>query len=457
MRRVVILFSLLALAPPAFADAPSDARALLSQLISIDTSNPPGHEELAVAAVARQLRAAGVAPEIVPFAPGRSSLVARYRGDGSKRPLLLLAHLDVVGAAGQPWTVPPFHLTEKDGWLYGRGVLDDKGFAAVATTVFLELVRTHAKLHRDVILALTGDEESGGAGLREILAHHRALVGDAELGLNEGGSIKLDEQGRVVSVSYQAAEKTYQSFQLTAPGLGGHASVPNDENAIYRLARALDKIHALVFPPRLGPTVREELRAMAAHSPDARAAALRRLADAKGTPPASALAIVDEYPLTRAMVRTTCTATMLSGGTRENALPVLARATLNCRLMPGDRTADVERALIQAIGDPKIAVKRLEDNGAGPEIPVGGPVRDALERVSAQLFGKRALVSASVGLGATDSRFLRQLGIHSYGIGVMPKPEELIRSPHGPDEGAPATSVATGVHFLAALVDALAR
>lgn len=384
-------------------------------------------------------------------------MVARLRGDGSKKPLLLLAHLDVVGAARQPWTVPPFRLTEKSGWLYGRGVLDDKGFAAIATTVFLELARSHARLHRDVILALTGDEESGGSGLKEILAHHRALVGDAELGLNEGGALKLDASGHVIAVVYQAAEKTYQSFDLVTHGLGGHASIPNDENAIFRLARALDKVHALTFAPDLHETMREELRAMAPHQPEPRRGALLAIANAKGAPPPAALAILDQYPLTRAMIRTTCTATLLEGGTRENALPVEARATVNCRVMPGETVASVEAALAHAIADPKVELKRLADNGAGPEIPVSGPVRDALDRVSARLFGKAAVVSPSVGLGATDSRYLRELGIHSYGIGVMAKPEELIRAPHGPDEGAPAASVATGVRFLAALVDALAR
>src|SRR3954452_17433785 len=165
MRAATVLALVLA-AHAAFADVTTtEARTLLDELVAIDTSNPPGNEEKAARHVAAKLKAAGIESTVVPFGPGRANLVARLKGDGTKKPLLLLAHLDVVGAAQQPWTMPPFQPTEKDGFLYGRGVLDDKGFAAIATSVFLELAKAKTPLHRDVILALTGDEESGGAGI----------------------------------------------------------------------------------------------------------------------------------------------------------------------------------------------------------------------------------------------------------------------------------------------------
>ena len=431
------------------------ARQILDELVAIDTTNPPGNEAAAARAMAARLERAGVKPTLVEFGPGRANVVARLRGDGSKKPLLLMAHLDVVGAANQPWTVPPFKVTEKDGWLYGRGVIDDKGWAAVATAVFLDLAQKKPKLHRDVVLALTGDEESGGAGIRYLIDHRKDLIGDVEIGLNEGGGLKLDGD-RVVSVSYQPAEKTYQSYELIARGLGGHASVPNDENAIYRLAHALDKLAAYKFPVRLTPTVRASLRAVAEHQPEPRAAALRVVAASKDPePPADALMVLDAYPLTRAFTRTTCVATLISGGTRENALPVEAKATVNCRVMPSDKLADVQRTLETVIGDATVTVKPIEDMGWGPEIAVDGVVPSAIRKVAREQFGDQVTVTPSVGTGATDSRFLRRLGVLSYGIGVLPKPEELKRAPHGPDEGVPAGSLATGVRWLSALVSAL--
>jgi acetylornithine deacetylase/succinyl-diaminopimelate desuccinylase-like protein len=438
------LLLLILLAQPVRADV----RQILDELVAIDTSNPPGNEALAARAVAERLKA--FHRELVEFAPGRANVVARIKGNGKKKPLLLLAHLDVVGAANQPWTVPPFHVTEKDGWLYGRGVLDDKGWAAVAITVFEEMAKK--KLDRDLILALTGDEESHGTGVRWLLEHRRDLI-DAEIALNEGGSLKLDN-GKVVSVSYQAAEKTYQTYELTARGLGGHSSVPNDDNAIYRLAQGLEKLAAYKFPVRLGPTVRESLRNGALSQPEPRRSAMRAVADAPSDdePPADALAILDAYPLTRATTRTTCVATEIHGGTRENALPVEARAIVNCRVMPVDKLEDVQKQIENVLGDSKITVKPTEDNGWGPEIPVDGVVPKAIHKVAKKLFGDKVVVTATVGLGASDSRFLRKAGVLSYGIGVMPRPEELIRGPHGPDEGAPAASLQTGVEWLGALV-----
>jgi len=435
-----------------FASA-EPAREILDELVAVDTTNPPGNEAAAARLMARRLEA--LKPEIVEFAPGRANVVARLKGDGTKKPLLLLAHLDVVGAANQPWTVPPFKVTEKFGWIYGRGVIDDKGWAAVATAVFLELAKEKQKLHRDVILALTGDEESGGLGIRHLLKNRKDLI-DAEIGLNEGGSLKLDGE-KVVSVSYQAAEKTYQTYELTTRGLGGHASVPNDDNALYRLARALDKLSAFKFPVRLTATVRESLRTGALHQPEPRAAAMRVVAEAKAEPPADALAVLDAYPLTRALTRTTCVATMMSGGTRENALPVEAKAVINCRVMPVDKLPEVQKTLETVIGDKNVVVKPTEDMGWGPEIAVEGPVPQAIHKIAKKLFGAEVVVTASVGLGATDSRFLRAAGVKSYGIGVLPKPEELTRGPHGPDEGVPQSSLGAGVKWLGGLVRELAE
>jgi acetylornithine deacetylase/succinyl-diaminopimelate desuccinylase-like protein len=431
------------------------ARTLLDELIAVDTSNPPGNEELAARLVAARLRAAGIEPVLVPFAPGRANLVARLRGDGARRPLLLVAHLDVVGAAGQPWTVPPFQVTERDGWLHGRGVTDDKGFAAMSVALLIELARTQSQLHRDLIVVLTGDEESEGAGIRYLLEQRRDLIGDAELALNEGGSIVLDRAGRVRLVSVGCAEKTFADFTFVARGVGGHSSVPSDDNAIYRLARALDRLAGLSFPPRLSPAVRESLRAGASMQPEPLARAMRVVAAQRGDVVApDLLATMDRHPLVRALIRTTCVATMLTGGTRDNALPVEARATVNCRIMPGDSVAAVHETLQRLAAG-------LADVGidfpvvVSPEVPAQGLVRAAIERATRVVFGD-VPVSARVALGASDSRHLRQAGIAAYGIDVLARPDVLTRSQHGPDEGAPAASFPLGVAFLREIVRGLA-
>jgi acetylornithine deacetylase/succinyl-diaminopimelate desuccinylase-like protein len=273
------IFALLLLTTFACAD---ETRDILAELVATDTTNPPGNEEKAARLIAARLQKAGVNAELVPFGNGRANVIARLKGDGTKKPLLLLAHLDVVGAAGQPWTVPPYQLTEKDGWLYGRGVQDDKGWAACAVSVFLDLLRSKVKLHRDVVLALTGDEESGGEGIKYLLAQRPDLLGDVELSLNEGGNLRLDAVGKPILFLYQPSEKVYNDYQLAATGLGGHSSVPNDENAIYRLARALDKLAAYKFPVRLTPAIRDMLRATATGQPAERARALKTMADANG-------------------------------------------------------------------------------------------------------------------------------------------------------------------------------
>ncbi|HXU68255.1 MAG TPA: M20/M25/M40 family metallo-hydrolase [Polyangia bacterium] len=446
MRAILVLATLLGVA---HADETTTfARKLLDELVATDTSNPPGNEEKAAKLIASKLRAAGIEPVIVPFAPGRANVIARLRGDGSKRPLVLLAHLDVVGAAGQPWTVPPFTVTEKDGWMYGRGVTDDKSWAAMATAIVIELKRQKAPLHRDIILALTGDEESGGAGIRYVLEHRKELLGNAEFALNEGGGVLLDATGKPRLVSLGTAEKTFQDFSFTAHGVGGHSSVPNDENAIYRLARALDKLSGYKFPTRLSPAVRDSLRATAVTQPPERARAMRAAADVKGDAiPPDLLAIMDAHPLVRALTRTTCVATMMTGGTRDNALPVTAQATVNCRIMPVD-TIDFVQGTLKTLVSGLADVAIIPDVGVGPEVANSGPVRAAVEKATRAVYGPDVPVVARIGLGASDSRFLRRAGIQSYGIGVLAKPDELVRNAHGPDEAAPVASFPLGVAFL---------
>jgi acetylornithine deacetylase/succinyl-diaminopimelate desuccinylase-like protein len=228
--------------------------------------------------------------------------------------------------------------------------------------------------------------------------------------------------------------------------------VPNDENAIYRMTHVLDKLAAYRFPTHLTPAVRDSLRATAVTQPEGRAKAMRAAADLKSESiPPELLSVMDQHPLVRALTRTTCVATMLSGGTRDNALPVEAKAMVNCRIMPVETIESVRDTLAKLAGG-LADVEIVTDFGIGPEVPFAGPVREAVEKATRAVWGADVPVIGRLGLGASDSRFLRKAGIASYGVGVMAKPDEMTRNAHGPDEAAPASSFPLGVAFLRTIV-----
>jgi acetylornithine deacetylase/succinyl-diaminopimelate desuccinylase-like protein len=444
----------LAAAPVDYDALSQRTRSLLSDLVAADTTNPPGNEARAAALGAAQLEAAGIPHHLYEFGPGRSNLVARLSGDGAEKPLLLLAHIDVVGTTGQTWSTDSHRLTEKDGFLVGRGVNDDLGMASLELEVLAALKAAGTPLRRDVILAWTGDEESGGAGIRWMLAHERAAV-DAAVALNEGGGLALSEAGKVRLVSVQEAEKTYQDFTLTTQGTTGHSSVPLDDNAIYRLARALERVGKLRFPPRLLDVSRGYLEQRATVETPKVAAALRALVAARGRLPEEALRVLDADPVLASTLRTTCVATMLSGGTRVNALPAQAQANVNCRILPDEHVADVQQALAKAIDDPAVVVQPVDEFGQAGASPVAGEVPDAVRKVVGQMW-PGVPVTPFLSRGATDSRFLRQAGILAYGIDPLPVTEAEGRRAHGVDERIPVASLRTGAEFLYRLVIELA-
>ena len=430
--------------------AAGDARELLAALVASDTSNPPGNEARAVALGVERLRAAGIPYEVTEFAPGRQNVVARLAGDGREAPLLLLAHTDVVGAAGQVWSSDPHTVTERDGYLVGRGVGDDLGMATVALEVVLLLQRDHTPLRRDVILAWTGDEESGGAGIRWLLAHRPESV-RAGLALNEGGGLVLGDDGRVKFVSLQTAEKTYQDFEVTVHGPTGHSSVPLPENAIYRLARALDRLARQRFPARLLPVTRAYLDARAAVEEPSLARAMRAVAAAKGRLPIGALAVLDRDPMLAASLRTTCVATTIVGGTRRNALPADATANINCRILPDETVIDVQRTLTRVFGDEGLEIHPTDEFGHAEPSPMTGEGPAAIRRVL-DTTSPGVPIVPFMSRGATDSRFLRAAGIPAYGFSTIATSEADARRAHGVDERIPLASVRPGIEFLHRLV-----
>jgi acetylornithine deacetylase/succinyl-diaminopimelate desuccinylase-like protein len=457
VRAAIAAAALLAAAPGVAADydaAARSARSLLDALVAADTSNPPGNEARAAALGAERLAEAGIAFERTPFAPGRENLVARLRGDGSQPPLLLLAHIDVVGAEGQAWTSDPHEVTEKDGYLVGRGVEDDLGMAALLLEVLVMLHEEKTPLARDVILAWTGDEESGGGGIRHLLAEKPASI-DAAFALNEGGMIRLGESGKPTWIELQTAEKIYQDYVLVVRGETGHSSVPLPDNAIYRLARALSRLEAHQFPARLLPVTRAHFAARAPFEPPERGRAMRALADAKGALPADALAVLEADPVLRASLRTTCVATLLSAGTRVNALPADAQATLNCRILPDQTPEQVQQILSEVLADPALEITPTQEFGFGTPSTLDGPVPAAIVKVAEEIWPGLPIVPF-MSRGATDSRFLRAHGIPAYGISPFPITDADARRAHGIDERIPATSLRTGVEFLHRLVLELA-
>jgi acetylornithine deacetylase/succinyl-diaminopimelate desuccinylase-like protein len=434
------------------------AVAMVGRMIEADTTSPPGNEARVARLVAKRLEEAGIPYEITEFAPGRENIVARLKASGTPtgKPLLLLSHEDVVTAAGQNWSTDPHKLTPKDGALVGRGVSDDLGMGAVDLEVFLQLKKSGAALKRDVILALTGDEEYDALGIRYLLEHKKDSI-DAGIALNEGGGILLDPSGKPEEIDLSAAEKTYQDFELTAAGATGHSSVPLKDNAIYRLARALGRLETNPEGPRLLPVTRAYFAARAAVEKPPLSDAMKELGRTRAGArlPAKALKVIEADPSLAALLRTTCVATLIKGGTRVNALPADASANVNCRILPDESPRQILARLEKIVADPQVRVRLSRESGKGPASPVDGEAMRAIEKVTDAMWPGLPIVP-SLMKGASDSRFLRQAGISAYGINPLPMSEADERRMHGIDERVPATSFRTGVEFMHRLVLELA-
>ncbi|HEX4448713.1 MAG TPA: M20/M25/M40 family metallo-hydrolase [Polyangiaceae bacterium] len=443
--------------PSALAAFGADTRAALDALVAVDTSH--GHETDVLKPLADRLRPS-MAVELLESAPGHGNLIARFKGSGAKRPLLLIAHVDVVPVEGQPWTVPPFQITEKDGYLWGRGVNDDKAMAAVMVALASELVRTRPKLSRDVIFAFTSGEETGGASGAEWLAqNHKELI-DAEYALNEGGSIRLDDDGaRIVEVGLGAAEKTFQSYRFVVRGKGGHSSIPpTDSDPVLTLSRALVKVGEFRFPARVIPATREELAADAKlEKPPLSDAEARVATQGKVSDDDERVLATDR--MVNAHLRTTCVTTQLQASPQDNVLPTSAEAIVNCRILPDETREQTTATLTRLVGDPSVEIAPVADFGFGPYSPADGEISRALKKVVGGLWPGTPVVT-TMGTGATDSRHLRAIGIRAYGLSVSPvtRAEGLAgRVAHGPDERRPARWLPEGAEFLRRLTYELAR
>jgi acetylornithine deacetylase/succinyl-diaminopimelate desuccinylase-like protein len=453
--------AMLAGTPPrarAQAGPPPDARPLardiFAQLIAINTTHSSGSTTVAAEAMAARLRAAGFpASDVQVLGPdsAHGNLVARYRGRGTRPPLLLLAHLDVVEAHRTDWSVDPFTFLERDGYFYGRGTSDDKAMAAIWITNFILLREQGFVPDRDIIVALTADEEGGDAnGVDWLLRTHRDLI-DAAYALNEGGGGELKDGKRLLN-EIQTSEKVYLSFTLEVRNSGGHSSLPRPDNAIYRLAAGLTRLAAYQFPVRLTETTRAFFQRMAGIAGCAEGAAMRTVA-AGDTPDPGAVAELEVDPNYNALMRTTCVATMLAAGHAENALPQTARATVNCRLLPGDVPDSVQATLLRVLADSGISVSPIAPAKPSPASPLLPDVLGAVERVTQAMWPGVPVVPTMV-TGATDGLYLRNAGIPTYGVSGLFEEIGDIRA-HGRDERMGVEAFYEGREFLERLVKAL--
>jgi acetylornithine deacetylase/succinyl-diaminopimelate desuccinylase-like protein len=424
------------------------AREVFRELIEIDTSPECGTTAAARAVAARLLAEGFPAGDVRVLGPHprKHNLVARLRGTGARPPILLLAHLDVVDARPEDWNVPPFQLTEEHGFFYGRGTLDDKSMCALWIATLIRMRREGFAPDRDLVVALTADEEGGEHnGAAWLVENHRELV-DAGFGLNEGGYGRM-EGGRRVANQVQASEKIPFPLRLEVAGRGGHSSLPAADNAIERLAAGLARLAAHSFPLRITDAVQGFFARIA----EAGGSEDMRLAASLDVEAAERLAA---HPYHASLMRTTCVPTRLEAGETDNAHPLSARATLDCRILPGEAPDEVLRTITSVLDDPAITVTPLADPRAAPASPLTPEIVGAVERVTGELWPGVPVVPVMT-LGATDSRHFRAAGIPMYGVSGLFLDMADVRA-HAPDERIAVEAFYDAGEFLYRLLRELA-
>jgi acetylornithine deacetylase/succinyl-diaminopimelate desuccinylase-like protein len=451
---------LVAISVAAAQPGPYDARAreIFKELIEINTTDTPnGNVTKAADAVAARLKAAGFPAADVQLLgpdPRKGNLVARLHGTGGRRPLLLLAHLDVVEAKREDWSFDPFTLLEKDGFFYGRGTSDDKSMAAQFVANLIRLKEEGVKLDRDLILALTADEEGGTFnGVDWLLKNHRQLI-DAEFSINEGGGGTM-RGGKYLTNEIQASEKVFQDFRLEVTNAGGHSSLPIKDNAIYHLADGLARLAKFEFPVELNEVTRGYFERSATVQTDPKVAADMRAVARPASDLAAAARLSASLPYYNAQMRTTCVATRLAGGHANNALPQMASANVNCRILPGVSPASVKDKLVEVLGDPLIKISFVGDATPSKPSPLRPDVIGAVESLTKEMF-PGVIVVPVMSTGATDGLYLRNGEIPTYGVDGTFGDIDDVRA-HGRDERIGVKQFYEGLEFQYRLIKALAQ
>lgn len=460
MRRWLLLLFLLTIATaPARAqevDWPKvqeEATARLARYLQIDTTNPPGNELRTARFWEEWFRAEGIPVEVYEFAPGRANVIARLKGDGSKRPLILLSHMDVVSSDPQRWRVPPFSGAVVDGYLYGRGALDTKGLGLLQAMVLVMLKRQGVPLRRDVIFVATADEEVALAGAEWLIANQRAALGQAEYVLNEGGS-NLVEDGRLKFFGVDNAEKAPFWLRLRAGGTPGHGSRPLRDSAPNRLVRALARVVAWETPIQILPDVEKFFRDIAGQEPPERQEQFRNLRQAIQDPKFRAWLTGDvQYNY---LLRNTVSLTVLRGSNQTNVIPGEAVAHLDVRLLPGEDPSDFLKQLRAVLADDTLEIEPLQKFRRANSSPTDNDLFHAIEEVVHRHF-PGAVVTWRLLSGYTESQLFRELGIASYGFSpfLLDRAEEA--TVHGNNERVSLENLRRGLRLYYEVVERLAR
>jgi len=445
-------------APSLSAAERAEAHEIFKQLIEINTTDSVGSTTVAAEAMAKRLLDAGFpAAEVQVLGPNarKGNLVVRMRGKAGStlRPILIIGHLDVVEARREDWTTDPFEFVEKDGYYYGRGTQDMKVDDAIVVEDLLRLHRERYVPDRDIIVALTADEEGGKwNGVEWLLRNHREMV-DAEFALNpDSGGVDSDK-GRPVEMAVGATEKLYADFHLTATNAGGHSSRPVPDNAIYHVADALGKIEQYKFPFELNTVTRAYFEKMTGLVPSAESEAMRGVLQVP--PDEAAIAKLSTDAWYNAVMHTTCVATMMSAGHAANALPDRAQANVNCRILPGHTPAEVKAVLTKIVADPKVVIEQVNDAGevsdaeankvSLPPPPLNPTLFKALDVTVEKVWPGLPIVPEMM-VGASDSKYTNAAGIPSYGVSGVAIDKDDDRA-HGRDERVRVESYYTGVEF----------
>jgi len=423
------------------------ARDLFKELIEINTTLNIGCTK-AAEAMAVRLRAAGFAENDISLLgpqPQHMNLVVRYRGKGTLRPILLIGHLDVVEALRQDWSFDPFKFLESDGYFYGRGAIDMKGDDASMIASIIRMKQEGFVPQRDIIIALTEDEENGDAnGVQWLLANHRELI-EAEYCINPdggGGSIK---NGKEIVMTIQTCEKICMDYKLEVHNKGGHSAVPTKDNAIYRLAEALTRLSRFEFPINMNETTRMYFERSAFQETGQIKADMLAMAKMP-LDTAAANRLAKASPYYNAKMRTTCVATLLSGGHAENALPQSAQANINCRMLPDESSDDVMAALKRVVADTLVTITCTNPSTPSPRSPLRKYVLDALEHLTTSMW-PGVIVTPYMASGASDGKFLRAAGIPVYGVtGIFSDIDD--GRAHGKDERIGVKEYYNGVEFI---------
>ena len=445
---------------PDWASVDAETVSRLQTIIRFDTRNPPGNELPLALYLESVLKSEGIQTALYEPEANRAQLVGRIRGTGAARPVMLLAHMDVVGVERASWTHDPFEGELADGYLYGRGAIDDKGMLAANLMVMLlisrMLVQSGKKLARDVVFVATADEEAGGEwGMGWLIDHHPEVL-DAEYALNEGGRTRIIEGGRTY-LAVQSAEKISHVVTITAHGSAGHAAIPLADNAVFRLGRALDQLSRYSEPAMLTETTRQFFARLSEIWPNpVEKKAMTDLVASRGENKEDGASILSRIPVFNAVLRNGISPTVLQGGKQFNVIPDSAGAVLNVRTLPGQSVDEVVERMRAAVTEPGVA---FEITQRGQEAPASDPASPMFQAIteSAHELDPGIAVVPYLSTGVTDSARLRRLGVNAYGILPFPMMQADEERMHGNDERVPLASLHFGTRLIYGAIERIAR